>query len=527
MSEGIRILRLTAVMQDSLQEKIKAIASRCESNDVFIIGKGPSADGVECDALPPGFIINLNDSERIRAGDVGIFSANWVRQSLEEEGFRCGFYLAGKPLPRSVSHEVLPSIPPELDHHELNILRIERREFFDESFVLLNAFKIAMRISELKEKPINVYLIGFDFSTIGGSLSKKVGVDNSGAPADERNAIISGQEHDFRQCLAYFRAGKILNIAHVGNKDYSTLTISEFNREVVGAGNLYNKNVINLLNPDRVIVVAEVTNNHLGDPARLVEMVERSKDAGADLIKVQKRDVDRFYTKEQLDSYYWSPFGTTLGDYRRGVELNEEGLQILDDACKANEIEWFSTVLDLESYNVLTRYNPRMLKIPSTISGHRNFHRDLAKVYRGALVVSTGFTDQEYVNYVLETFSENEVVYLLHCISAYPTPQNACNVAVVRAYHKLHQQSSKIIPGYSSHDLGSTASMLAIASGARMIEKHVKLGNVDWIHFDKVAIDLKTNDFKRFIDDVRVAEEITGSEVKTILECEHHKYAVK
>jgi N-acetylneuraminate synthase len=69
--------------------------------------------------------------------------------------------------------------------------------------------------------------------------------------------------------------------------------------------------------------------------------------------------------------------------------------------------------------------------------------------------------------------------------------------------------------------------MLAIASGARMIEKHVKLGDVDWVHFDKVAIDLTTGEFARFVQDLRVAEEIMGSGEKKIFECEHHKYAVK
>jgi hypothetical protein len=31
--------------------------------------------------------------------------------------------------------------------------------------------------------------------------------------------------------------------------------------------------------------------------------------------------------------------------------------------------------------------------------------------------------------------------------------------------------------------------MMAVAAGARMIEKHVKIGDLDWVHFDGVAID--------------------------------------
>jgi N-acetylneuraminate synthase len=273
-----------------------------------------------------------------------------------------------------------------------------------------------------------------------------------------------------------------------------------------------------------VLVVAELTNNHLGDPARLVEMVERSVEAGADLIKVQKRHVDSFYTAEQLSSYYWSPFGETLGDYRRGVELNDELLDLLDSTCKRLGIEWFCSVLDYPSYEELKRFSPKLIKIPSTISNHRDYHEQLAADYKGALVVSTGFTDQEYLDHVLKTYTGNEVIYLLHCVSAYPTPRAACNVGVVRSYHELSITDKRIIPGYSSHDLGSTGCMLAVASGARMLEKHVKLGNVDWVHFDKVALDLATDEFARFITDVRQAEEMVGDGVKRVLDVEHHKY---
>jgi N-acetylneuraminate synthase len=513
-------------MQESISQLIKNTASKSNSDKVFIIGKGPSLDAVKLDALPPGVVINLNDSERIRVGDVGIFSANWVRHSLQEDGFRCGFYLAGKPLPPSIPHEVLPPIPFELDNEDLAILRLQKPEFFDEPFVLLNALKCSSVLAKQRGKAIDVYLLGFDFSTTGGSMSRKLAADHSGATAAERDAIISAQDHEFRQLLRFFGSGDLLRLVHVGSKDFSAMSPAAFNRRVCGLGAAVESGPVDLAAPDRVLIVAELTNNHLGDPERLVEMIERAKESGADLIKVQKRDVDSFYTREQLASYYWSPFGETLGDYRRGVELSDDLLDLLETTCRRCGIEWFCSVLDMPSYRALKRFNPRLLKVPSTISNHRAFHRELAAEYRGPLVVSTGATGQEYTDYVLETFPKNEAIYLLHCISAYPTPREACNVAVVRAYEAIRARHPHILPGYSSHDLGSLGSMLAVAGGARMIEKHVKLHDVEWVHFDKVAIDLATEDFARFVSDVRTAEMMVGSGEKRVLECEHHKYSV-
>ncbi len=513
-------------MQELIERKVAELAAKETGDVIYVIGKGPSLDGIDLPAMTPGITITLNDSERILPGDVGVFSANWVRHSLNEEGFRCGFYLAGKPLPSEVAHVVLPPIPIDLDQDELEVVRINERAFFDEPFVLLNALKLADRIGAVRGKAPTVYLLGFDFTTSSGSLSSKAGVDRSGATAGEREAIIHAQEHAFRQFLHFFASGDRLKLVHVGNKNYSAMSPAVFSRRSQGLVTTKRQGTIDLANPDRVLVVAELTNNHLGDPERLVKMVERATDAGADLIKVQKRHVDSFYTAEQLASYYWSPFGETLGDYRRGVELNDELLDLLDETCKRCGIEWFCSVLDLQSYVALKRFSPRLIKIPSTISNHRDYHAQLAADYRGAVVVSTGFTEDEYLDHVMRTYGDGRVVYLLHCVSAYPTPAPNCNIGVVRTYNEMTSKHPQVIPGYSSHDLGSLGCMLAVASGARMLEKHVKLGNVDWVHFDKVAIDLEGDEFAHFVADVRRTEEMMGDGVKRVQEVEHHKYKV-
>jgi len=66
-----------------------------------------------------------------------------------------------------------------------------------------------------------------------------------------------------------------------------------------------------------------------------------------------------------------------------------------------------------------------------------------------------------------------------------------------------------------------------VAAGAKMVEKHVKYGNTPWAHFDNVAIDLLTNNFKQFVKDVRQAEVALGEDSKVVLDAEHHKYPIK
>jgi sialic acid synthase SpsE len=133
-------------------------------------------------------------------------------------------------------------------------------------------------------------------------------------------------------------------------------------------------------------------------------------------------------------------------------------------------------------------------------------------------------TDEAYESFVLEKFSKCEQLFLLQCNSAYPTPLEDCNVAVVRHYHELSRTEQRIVPGYSSHDFGWRASALAVAAGARMLEKHVKLGNTEWAHFDAVAVDLTTPLFREYVDQIRETETILGSDTKKVNGSEHHKY---
>ena len=92
---------------------------------------------------------------------------------------------------------------------------------------------------------------------------------------------------------------------------------------------------------------------------------------------------------------------------------------------------------------------------------------------------------------------------MLQCTSSYPTKDQDCNVGIIRHDRDLSKKNKKISPGFSSHDLGSLASIMSVAAGARMIEKHVFYETKPWAHFDKVALNLKNGEFKKFVDSIR------------------------
>ncbi len=520
------------MMENSL-DQIKNIFSESSKTKIAVIGKGHSINSFDLSLLKDEyFVITLNDAEEFIESDLTIFYRKDLFPIFKSTGFRSGMYVAPEnfeiPKDKHIKSEYVP-------YHQEGFERIytyfASDEFYILDFTLLSAIKLSILFQQIKNTEIDALFLGFDFYLAENQIKER---DYQGL--DYRNALLLTQESLFIALIKHIKERyPRLNLIHVGNKKYSRISPENYNSlfykvqktdSLYSNSELYSQILEKIDTTNKVIVVAEFTNNHIGDKNRLVKMIELAVQSGADMIKVQKRDVESFYTEDELKSPYESPFGTTLGDYRRGVELTPELFETLDAECRKHEIPWFASILDWNSYLYMQKLDCPMIKLPSTISNHQNYLTRVADDFDGELVVSTGFTDQSYEEFVLDNLIKDRRLFLLQCTSSYPTPPEGCQISVVRHYEQLRQEYPNIIPGYSSHDIGSLGCMMAVAAGARMVEKHVKLGNLDWVHFDSVAIDLYNNEFSNFVNDIRKAELMCGSKKKSIYTFEHHKYKV-
>lgn len=501
--------------------------------NIIILGKGGSLNDVNKSALDNAFIININDSERFYPGHIALFHSPWVYQSVRENGFKAQCYITSLDIAYTGKWLRVNYLPESYDSIERTMALFNDESLYLTDFLLITAIKITNIIANKLNRKLDVYLLGFDFE-----ISKQNSIaDFSGHDDDFKNIFLRTQRNHFE----YLKRNIELNdsnifLYHVGSQKFSQLSVFDFNYKFHNSATKEKNTeefdnltgyyeLISRVKNGYVLVVAELTNNHVGDAARLRSMIQLAKSAGADMIKVQKRDVEVFYTNEELESPYLSPFGKTLGDYRKGVELDDVLMDVLCDECKKQKIVWFASVLDYPSLQYMIRYNPPIIKLPSTISNHKNYLKKVAVEFQRDLVISTGLTDKSYEAFVLDNFNDSRNVFLLQTVSSYPAPPESCQIAVVRHYDYLRNSKyPNLLPGYSSHDVGSMACVMAVAAGAVMIEKHVKLGDLEWVHFDGVAVDLQTDAFAKFISDIRKAQVICGSGEKKIQSVEFHKY---
>ena len=508
-------------------------AAKSTTDTIIILGKGPSADQVHSAVFSDAVVIGVNDAERIHPTDITIFYEDWVGESVAEDGLRSRAYVTATDF-QAAGHTVvnLPFRPLVNDAEDQVLLRFQdRSEVAIEEAIFLTALEIARAIADHRGRTQTVFMVGFDFTPDAGQ-ARAAASQYSPELSSRRRAGMELQEYILQNAL-YTLKDTNLDVQHIGTREFSELTPELLNERFQVA---VQESVVpqpvdyDDVEMPTVEVTAEITTNHFGDLERLEKLVRAAHAAGADWVKVQKRDVDSFYTREQLASPYKSPFGSTFGDYRRQLELDKEGFLFLDELTKDLGIRWFASVLDKPSFQWMTQeLEVPLVKLPSTISEKKDYLHYVAENYTGSVVISTGMTDAAYEEWLLQTFTQQDALYLLHCNSAYPTPDEHTNIGVVRHYAQLAQQQNgrpgpRIVPGYSSHDYGWMASVLAVAAGAQMVEKHVKLGNTEWAHFDAVAVDLTTDTFTEYVDSIRRAQLHVGSTQKRITASEHHKY---
>ena len=126
---------------------------------------------------------------------------------------------------------------------------------------------------------------------------------------------------------------------------------------------------------------------------------------------------------------------------------------------------------------------------------------------RKPLILSTGMTSDKELNKIIKIIQNKKRnnLSILHSISLYPAPILKTNLKSI----KYIENEYKVIPGYSDHCMGWEACKIAIAMGAKIIEKHFTL-DCKRKGFDH-SISLNPKDFKKMVKDIREIENIIGA----------------
>lgn len=267
---------------------------------------------------------------------------------------------------------------------------------------------------------------------------------------------------------------------------------------------------------NRVFVIAEIGINHNGNLGIAKKLIEKSKIAGADAVKFQKRDINLVYSKDELDKERASPFGKTNREQKIGLEFEKNEYDQIDKYCKEIGIEWFASAWDINSLNFLKQYNLKYNKIASAMIIDKDLLKEVAKEKKYTFI-STGMSSYEMVDDAVKIFRDESCEFeLMHCVSTYPFDPEHASLNLISEMRKKY--NCKV--GYSGHEKSGIAiSYAAVALGASSIERHVTLDRS--MYGSDQAASLTPSGFLELVGGIRTLEmALYGKKNKEILDIE-------
>ncbi|MFH0732481.1 MAG: N-acetylneuraminate synthase family protein [Candidatus Omnitrophota bacterium] len=264
-------------------------------------------------------------------------------------------------------------------------------------------------------------------------------------------------------------------------------------------------------------VIAEIGHNHQGSVDVAKSLMKEAAACGVNAVKLQKRDVKNLYIKSMYAKPYdnENSFGSTYGEHREFLEFGLDEYIELKKYAEALGLIFFATAFDFQSLDFLERLGVPLHKIASADIRTIPLIEEIAKTKK-PVIFSTGSSTLDDVRRAYETIRKhNDQVCVMQCTTAYPAEYDELDLNVVATYKKEFPEA---IIGYSGHDTGILAPIIAYLLGARIIEKHFTLNRT--MKGTDHKFSLEPAGMRKVIRDLRRVNASLGSPVKRIFDTE-------
>lgn len=221
-------------------------------------------------------------------------------------------------------------------------------------------------------------------------------------------------------------------------------------------------------------VIAEIGHNHQGNLETAGKMIQVAASCGVQAVKFQKRDNKTLYTKAYYNKSYdnENSYGDTYGEHREFLEFGHKEYVELKKCAEDNNVEFISTAFDFRSVDFLENLGVTSYKTASADITNTPLLEYIAKLKK-PMFVSTGAATLEEVKIAYDKIlKHNNQLCLLHCMAQYPVEYQNLNLKIIEVFKKEFPEA---IIGYSCHDNGVLAPVIAYMMGAIVVEKHFTL----------------------------------------------------
>ncbi|RLA82613.1 MAG: pseudaminic acid synthase [Epsilonproteobacteria bacterium] len=263
------------------------------------------------------------------------------------------------------------------------------------------------------------------------------------------------------------------------------------------------------LETDGTYIIAEMSANHNGSLQIALDTIKEAKKCGANAIKLQTYTADTITLNSKENDFMID--GGTLWDGKNLYDLYQESFtpwewhkELFEYARNIN-IDIFSSPFDKSAVDFLEQFNPSAYKIASfEITDYELIKYTASKMK--PIIISIGIAYEEEIKEavnICRSVGNNDIV-LLKCTSSYPALLEDANLLTI----PLISNKFDVVAGFSDHTIGSTAPIIAVALGAKVIEKHFIINKS--IGGSDADFSMDSKDFKLMIKNIKDTEKLLG-----------------
>lgn len=264
----------------------------------------------------------------------------------------------------------------------------------------------------------------------------------------------------------------------------------------------------------KVIIIAEIGINHNGSIDIAKKLIDVAAFAGCNAVKFQKRTIEEVYTKEALDKFRESPWGTTNREQKNGLEFTEEDYDVIDQYCKEKGIQWLASAWDVNSQLFLRKYDLKYNKVASAMLTVVPLIEAIAEEGKYTFV-STGMSTMDEILQAIEIFKSADCPFeLMHTVSTYPMKDDDANLKMIQTL----KENYNCEVGYSGHEVGLQISLAAVAMGATSIERHITIDRT--MYGSDQSASVEPGGLIKLVRDIRIIEKAMGTGVKVVTDKE-------
>ncbi len=258
-----------------------------------------------------------------------------------------------------------------------------------------------------------------------------------------------------------------------------------------------------------VLVIAELSANHLQDLERAKELVKVACNTGADVVKIQTYTPDTMTLNSNKDYFQvkvneaWK--GQTLHSLYQKAYTPWEWYGDLEKIAKENNAFFIGTPYEVTSIDFLEKMDCPFYKVASFEATDIEFLKKVAQTKK-PVVISRGMTTFKELSQAIAVLKENGSgeIAILHCVSAYPTKIDDLNLLSIPEL----KEKFNVVIGLSDHTITTAPAVSSVALGAKIIERHFILNRSDG--GPDAAFSLEPQEFEKMVKEIREVEKALG-----------------